>query len=284
VNKNASPVSIAIASLTLTSLSLAAAGCGDTETNKDPNDDTRALPGVVLIDNGEDGNNSTMDDESAGYFGYWYTFDDKLECSNPAKTGMTVPLPDPQGGPEFTWTNYVSAGQTPPPEEIPGQTNEFGARFSGGGHAEWGAGLGVALNNQGALQPYDLVAQGFTALRFWIKNVESADALTIDAQITDAFAEPDAGRCIERDNTTCEPTQGCSDAALFQIPNVGAEWQPVEIPLEQFMRGGWGNPMLDGMDAPTGLATTEAYQIQFKVGAVDAFDIWIDNVGFVVAP
>ncbi len=249
------------------------AGCGDTK--REENTGTRDIDGVVLLDNGEDGNNTTAADPDIPWVGYWYTFDDKHECDNENPIGITTPLPSPDGGGEFVMSAYDATNPAPTLEGAQTE-NKYGVRFFGGGQTLWGSGVGVAFNNQGSPLPFDLSALGFQGLRFYIRNA-GPTPVNIDVQITDGWSEKDHGWCEPRDETTCSK-QGCFNAALKGVPMVGTEWQLVQIPFTDLMRGNWG-VYKAGMEAPTGVDLATAYQLQFKVGTVESFDIWIDNVG-----
>jgi hypothetical protein len=263
--------------LLLTSASSLVA-CG--ATTRDDNSGSRDIDGVALIDNGEDGNNTVLEDELK-YVGYWYTYDDKMECDNDNPTGETMPLPAPSGGDEFTMTAYAAVGQMGPPEDVP-PGNAYGIRLKGGGHNLWGAGVGVGLNNQsGALTPFDLTAAGVTGVRFWIKNAVPGSPIDVNVRISDKYSDPGQGLCIPRDEETCS-TQGCHDSPTATVEGVTDEWTLKELPLSMFKREGWGLHE-EGVTAPTDLDPTAAIQLQFAVPVADQFEIWIDNVGFILA-
>ncbi len=233
------------------------------------------IPGVVLLDDGEDGDNATRGQGSGGMLGYWYTFDDRLECDNGDPTGEIHPVPEVQGGSSFSMSRYLDAGVAPPPE-VTSETNEFGARFWGGGHSLWGGGLGVALNNQGgALVLFDLNDLPARALRFWGRN--ASGELQIRVQITDVYSEPNQGLCQLRDQETCSPDMGCLDSPTVSVA-LSDTWTLIELPLSEFRREGWG--IYFDTSVPETLDERRALQLQFWVPATDSFDVWIDNVGF----
>lgn len=281
--KPAFPVSLTAPTLLMFATS-ALTSCGKTEEDEVVSA-SRDIPGVVLLDDGEDGNSQTLDDE-AGYLGFWYTFDDKHECDNSDPTGETYPTPAPDGGDEFAPTPYPSAAEAPPLKETVAP-NTAGLRIRGGGHNLWGAGLGIAFYNPaGTPLPYDLAAQGFTGIRFWAKNT-GPTPITLGIQISDDFSEPNGGQCVPRDEVSCS-LQGCFDSALYEIANVGSEWQLHEVLFSQLARGSWGVHNEDVTEVPTGPNLTKAYQLQFKIDNLKAnvqpneFDVWIDNVGLIL--
>lgn len=252
-------------------------GCGAAERKAvDESDD---IPGVLLLDNGEDGENTSLPSENFDFNGYWYTFDDKAECKNTEKGGETnAPAVDGK----FAMSAYDATNPAP---ELEGEQtkNNFGIRFWGGGHTYWGAGVGVALNNQaGALLPIDLTPYGFEGVRFMARNA-AGDPVTLKVQITDGWAEDRAGKCVPQNVELCDD-QGCFNAAFetTTMP-VGPEWTLVQVPFSGMMRESWGIYQ-PGLTAPDGVELSTAYQLQIKVDMVPQFDLWIDNVGFYGGP
>ncbi len=275
----------------LLSVSSYLVGCGET-SRAGGESGSRDIPNVVLIDNGEDGDNVTLDDE-AGYIGFWYTFDDRCECDNENPEGETTPTPDPLGGGKFGMTSYASAGVMPPPLAGEQSENRFGVRVRGGGHTAFGAGVGVGLNNQsGALGGFDLDALGATHLRFDARS-GAGETLSMKTRISDVYSEPAGGSCAPRpdvqdrcdkdwDMVSCD-IQGCFDSPTTAYFDITDQWKTYTIPLTELQREGWG-VYREGVQPPaTDLATNAAYQIQFAVPQdLTQFDLWIDNVGFVL--
>lgn len=242
------------------------------------------IPGVALIDNGEDGNNTSI--VESGYAGFWYTFDDKCECDNSDRAaGQTTPLPTPLGGAEFTMTAYAAAGAPPAPVEGAQTENNYGVRVFGGGHNWFGAGVGVALNNAGDLLPIDISMNGITHIRFQARN--ATGPATLKVRITDSFSEPAGNKCIVRpdsDNRCKNPdgdmcnTQGCFDHAVAQV-NITDQWETYEVAIGDLAREGWG-AYLDGVTVMDGVDLNQSYQLQIAIHE-ETFDLWLDNIGFV---
>jgi hypothetical protein len=302
------------------------AACGDSKRAPEAETPTRDLEealGVVLIENAEDGDATLLQDEELGIIGYWYSYDDRQECVHPDFEDMltatcgtnacaasggdmpTDPPPAPYGG-TFVTKKYAEAGTTGPGKEGKQKANEGGIRLTGGGHIYFGAGVGVALNNPGTMQPYDLAAQGFTGVRFLAKSGDG-NPIKLRVKIKDAFSEPEGDNCDVRQNVcspagceccdetgmTCAPNvlQGCHDdplapAALTAVTS--GDWEIYEIPFSAFVREGWGTHE-KGMEPPSdALDATQAYQLQFQVQTdmtpanmpLAPFDLWLDNIGF----
>jgi hypothetical protein len=224
------------------------ASCGDTETKESP---VRDLPGVILLDTGDDGDNVPLEDESppAGFssYGFWYTYHDIGACENTAE-----PNPDteatmvPAQGSNLTTTPYAAIGIQPPPEQLPNAPdNTHGIRFSGGGQEYFGAGLGFKLekayadsNNQGM----DFVAAGIVGFRFWAYSSIDSDYIF---KVQDLYSTPEAGKCVPRGPfPACEGPQNCENAPAtgniipgtapeVSVPNieVGPTWKLFEVYL-----------------------------------------------------
>jgi hypothetical protein len=255
-------------------------GCGASE--RDTSTGSRDIPGVLLLDNAEDGDNTSLPDETLPFNGYWYTFDDRHECKNADKGGSTLPLPTPDGGGEFMMSAYDATNPPPQAEGAQGE-NKLGIRFWGGGHTYWGAGVGVALNNQaGSLLPIDIAPYGFEGVRFWARNAVG-EPVNVKVQITDGWAENIHGQCVPQDEALCND-QGCFNAAFDTFDQkIGPEWTLVTVPFAGMMRESWGKYQ-PGLTAPDGVELTTAYQLQVKVDMVPQFDLWIDNIGFYGGP
>lgn len=270
----------------ISSVVVSAAACGASERPDDGDEQSREIPGVALLDNGEDADATTLTDE-AGWVGYWYTYDDRNDCVNELKTGTLEPPSD-----SFMMTAYDANNPGPPVQGMQ-EENLNGARFWGGGHASaseggFGAGLGVGLNNSPSLSAFNLVEKGFVGIYFWARSAIGPQP--IDVKIKDQWSEPAANKCIPRDEAVCEPTQACHDDPMA-TKTLSTEWTEYRIMFSEFNRAGWSlnvaapGGYVDGMTPPDdgALDPTTAYQLQFQVGPVENFDIWIDNVGFILA-
>lgn len=262
-------------------------GCGETE--RDTDSGSRNVAGVALLDDLEDGNTQSLADE-AGYLGFWYAYDDKNECDNPGDPPSGLTSPDPADM-DFPMTNYADvANVTSPGIEGSQESNDTGARFSGQDHGLWGAGMGINLA-EGA--PYDLSAQGFVGLRFW--GISPGGEQNVQVKVPDMISNPLGGVCIPRDNALCD-TQGCFDDA-FRTVTFTSQWQLFKVYFTQTVsddattsaievgplnRGGWGS-YVEG--AITDFDPTQAVQVQFQLPRVPdpGFDIFVDNVGFILA-
>lgn len=300
-----------------------ATACGSTERPAEEDTPTTDIPNVILIENGEDGDATLLKNEEQGVLGYWYSYDDRQECVHPDfKAQMTAPCGSeacaaagsanptqpptrPYGG-DFTTAKYAAGGTDAPPPEGKQKKNEGGIHLTGGGEMYFGAGVGVALNNPGTLQPFNMTAAGFTGVRFLAKSGNGMP-IRLRVKIKDAFSEPAGGNCDVRENvcdgttcqccdetkTMCDPGlgQGCHDDPIAPVMDTevkGATWQVFEIPFSKFKREGWGTHTKGTPPPSADLDATQAYQLQFQVQTTATpateplpdFDLWLDNIGF----
>ncbi len=253
---------------------------------------SRAIDGVVLLDDAEDGDAVTLADD-LGFVGIWYSFDDRCQCDNLDPAGETYPVPVPIGGGEFTMSKYADAAAEPAPAEGEQATNSYGVRLQGGGHSSFGAGVGVAFNIEGGtLSGFDLDEAGATALRFQLRSGIRGQGLELRVSISDVYSEPAGEQCVVRasEQSQCDPTwdgvscdpQGCFDSAGTRL-DVSDEWQTVTIPLSSLLRDNWGVYVDESVQPPPELESSSAYQLQLRVPqGLAQFDLWLDNIGFVV--
>lgn len=271
--------------------------CGDTERQQDGG--SRAIEGVILVSNAEGGDKATLQDpaliESA-----WFSYDDLGECDNMNKIGET----QPPGGDGFFTTDYASAGVTPPAETAGQSSNAYGVRLWGTAHSMWGAGMGFDLAKG---QPLNLTEpqRNFVGLRF-LGYAPTPQSVKVKLQ--DVLSVPSGNVCKPRDESLCDD-QGCFNAP-FTTVQLTPEWKEYRIYFNKTVsddpntpavelgpmarEATWGianeGAMLDGMPVDDARLRAEppridmAYQIQFETsdGSQD-FDIWVDNVGFIVA-
>lgn len=248
-------------------------------------------PGVVLIDDMEDGTQYILSDSER--VGLWYVYNDE-------SAGSTQ-LPDlgfpmyrtrrPDGAPEPT--------SQVPPRECGGDASTpffqgedscaFVARTWGTGQRGWGAGMGVDLNGEGGVKnPFD--ASEYVGIGFFaIGNVRD-QLLRVNVQ--DVRTTPESSdaadrRGIERCDDT--PARRCNDHYGRNV-TISNTWQWYQIPFDCMTSGGWGFPGGAGGPFPEGLVG-----VQFQVSGADpeddgmatlpvqAFDFSIDNLSFLEA-
>lgn len=286
-----------------------AASCGGTEEETSPVHD---VPGVVLLDTGDDGNNTPLEDTKApaGFssYGFWYTYDDFEACrgtDDPNYDTLVSRLLTPAQGSPFTTTPYSALGIQPPPETLErAPSNTHAMRFTGSGHHYFGAGLGFKFDNAyvGGNPGIDFKAAGYTGIRFWVYSPIPMDYIV---KLQDAYSTPEAGLCTPRGPfPVCAGPQNCENAPSTEsVMNIKAEatWKLYELyfaevaddpatpAIEQgpFLRANWDGVANDGRDMrDIPPVPDRIFQLQFQTASAEqnnTFDLILDNVGFIVA-
>lgn len=274
------------------------AGCSDAQRIPDGDRFTQSvtgLPGVVLIDDMEDGSQYVLSDD--GRTGLWYTYNDGsvnavhepalgfpmyrvLSQDGAPQPGAVFP-PRPCGGgleaPFF-------ANETP-------EDCEFVARSWGTGQRGWGAGVGLDLNGEaGAKNPID--ASAFAGIGFYAIGSIRNGALRVNVQ--DVRTTPESAAAADRrqiPRCTDEPTSRCNDHFGTVVEVVPDAWRWIEIPFACMTPGGWGFP------GSGEVLRSAVVGIQFQItggdpadsgipaptSAVMPFDFAIDNLAFLEA-
>jgi hypothetical protein len=278
-----------------------------TACGKDPGDivdPATAIDGVQLFATGDDMADIGLIPGESKLKGGWYVYDDHDSCSNPdvnpANAGDLL-NPPPMVGPEpFVFTAY---GTTPPPPPAEGgQTNKKGLHFWGNEHRGFSGGMGVQLKDKAV---FDLKAAGYVGVRFWAWSKAESQ---LDVKLSDSVSEGTPGgvdgvcklnvspACLDG-GTTFSATQGCFNTPLATV-SVGPSWKEYRVYFTKTVtdnaatpateagpmaRGAWGKTD-DGADinnTTQPLRMDQVYQFQFQTNGADAFDMWIDNVGFI---
>lgn len=284
-------------------------GCGeDSPGDVSP---IRDLPGVILLDTGDDGDNMPLADDTPppefNAYGFWYTYDDLASCRGSGDPNIdldgAVLQPSTAGGVAFVTTPYSAIGVTPPPETLPNAAdNTHGIRFSGSGHQYFGAGLGfkletayLARNNRGV----NFVTAGIAGFRFWAFSSVGGSYIF---KTPDLYSTPEAGQCEPLGPyPECTGTvQNCENAPAITFSLAAGEWTYVEAffgPAAQvtsgpaqvygpLVRQDWPGTDIAGREMKSIPAEpTGVFQMQFQTDAAtqDApFDLIVDNVGFIV--
>jgi hypothetical protein len=281
VIRNTSGFSILLISLTTLS-------CGDETRKSVSNRDI--IPGVALVDDFEDGNTQILDNPE-GVKGFAYTYDDRKDCREDFCCGSAATLTDTcatddeagcagemQPTPEsmafpMNDTSTVPASVTAATEAagMEAANSTKAARIVGGSYGVWGAGMGITLNEDKAWAlPADAVGLRFLALSV------NGD-VTMEVKLQDASSRPSEGLCIP--NTACDEHQGCYADFLTTV-TVTPQWQIHEVMFEDLAPPDFGR--YQSGSPPDALDRSKVFQLQFQVPKSTDFDIWIDNVGFIV--
>lgn len=287
--------------------------CGNTAPPDPPVHD---LPGITLLDTGDDGNNEPMPDPQApaGFntYGFWYSYDDIGSCMGNDDPNLdTTATVVPAVGSNLTTVPYSAVpGMTAPSETLPNATpNTHGIRVTGGGQEYFGAALGFKFKNaytddvamDPAVNPgINLVTGKVAGFRFWAFSPVEAGYI---AKMQDFYSTPQAGQCVPRgDAPACVGDQNCENAPAATFNLAAGQWTLVEVYLNAvtevkegpaqvygpLARSNWAGVLKDGREVKTVASDpTHVYQFQIQTasapGADGTFDLWIDNFGFIEA-
>lgn len=201
-------------------------------------------PSVDMIDDMEDGDGSIL--ASSGRVGAWYTANDASGTQTPAEGGdFTMSAIDP-----------------------PRNGSSFAANSSGSDFTGWGALLGFDLSNDGSAEKAPYNAAGYRGISFWARAGEGSTK-QLRVKLPDSNTSPEGGVC---DDTIDEGETACFDDFGASV-TLSRDWQQYNLEFDALAQEGYG------LQADS-VQTDAIYSIQFQVGAGDAFDIWIDDVGF----
>jgi hypothetical protein len=197
-----------------------------------------------LIDDLEDGNKTIR--AVAGRQGSWYAFNDGR--------GMQTP---PVGG----FTAFAGGAES----------SQYATHTWGQGFSDWGAGIGVDLNNPGE-QPqdprrsvYDVAS--FSGFSFRARGTGAIRFMVITRAVVDAV-----------DQGTCEPQQDrpCFDAHGARI-RLAADWTQHRVRFSELSQEGWG--------VTAGFEAGQVFGVSFQhpegadvANKAAPFDFWIDDL------
>jgi hypothetical protein len=244
-------VSVSSSGVTSSSGSMAAsssAGTGGSSTVDPCGGGPGTLGWLDSMDNG-----SSHIDPTDGRKGTWYTFNDGSEG------GVQTP---PAGG-AFTMTPAPASAPLP----LAGHklaVNSFGKGFN-----DWGAAIGVDLNNDGiTYAAYD--ASKFQGICLWARVGPNADTggHAVRFEFLDGNTTPAGGVC----NDGGAATNACYDGfgATLQLDS---NWRLFKLTWADLAQEGWGQL------APA-VASDKLYSMDFETGSTDAFDTWLFGLEF----
>lgn len=273
---------------------IALAACSDPARVPDGERFTQAetgIPGVVLIDDMEDGSQYLLSDN--GMTGLWYTYNDaSLNAVHEPSLGFPMyrVLRD-DGSPVSTEPPPRPCGGGPAAPFFASETADecrFVARTWGTGQRGWGAGMGLDLNGEGGVKnPFD--ASDFAGIGFFVWGRAKGSALRVNIQ--DVRTTPESAEAADRRGIarcTDEVGSRCNDHFGTAVP-ISDTWTWVEIPFSCMRNGNWGFPGIMGQFMAGAIVG-----IQFQIAGgdptdtgvpvtpadVQPFDVAIDNLSF----
>jgi hypothetical protein len=245
------------------------AACSATEGERP----SRAVDGIVLIDDFEDANNHTLNDPS-GYNGYWYTFNDQCGGSQFPEEGDVFAMERLDDGP--AGLPFTSA------------SNNFGARTYGdSGFIQWGAGMGVDLNLRPDQSKAAFDASEFHGVGFWGLALGRPVSVTLNVHEARTSQEASPLQCTPVPNPECgEPfsmevtPNKCDDHFAASAVLSSDEWKWCAFSWDDLAQPDYVSPeyRIEGIDP------SQLYALQFKISQLVEFDFVVDNVSFLTEP
>jgi len=243
-------------------LALALTGCGKTEPRKKaapppeaeasaapapeakspPPDPCERPPGLLVLDNFEDGDNTAI--PLQGGTGGWFISTDGTA------NGVIYPPLGPAN-----------------PERLqpPRCGSSFALHLRGQGFRTWGAVVSVTPRFQRKAQPVNLGE--YRGMRFWVR-AGNGQLGALRLKIDDANTHPDGGRCAADGGSG-----GCWNAFGIDMPTIDADWQEKVVLFDSLTQS-------IPESAPQALDRANIYTIGFRVSPGNPFDIWIDDPSF----
>jgi len=220
---------------------------------------------LELIDGMEEGTN--LIPVEGGRQGAWYTFNDESEGGMQTPEGAFVP----------------AAGGSPNSDASIPETLGA-ARTSGTGFVDWGAGIGVNLNDPGCAEvddagecigeasiPMNYDASGFTGVSYYVRYWGDLPGAPISFKVVTegVTLEVDGGTCVVVDGAQCEIAHQTSKPAYDGL------WRAYEIPFSDLIQPSYAGTNLIPFDPTT------VRSLQWQVTQiVPVFDFAIDEVCF----
>jgi hypothetical protein len=195
-----------------------------------------------------------------------------------ANTGLVIAVKG-RSGAWFTYNDGTStAAQTPdaggkflPTVITPARgSSNYASRTNGSGFKTWGAGMGFNINdppsgpNMNIRSPYD--ASNYTGFVFWARIAVGTTA-AVRFNVPNKDTDPAGG--------VCAPSSACSDFFGKNLILTDT-WTEYVIKYGDLAQLGWGEPVTSGFDPKT------IYGCEFAVGANTTFDVWIDDIAFLL--
>jgi hypothetical protein len=251
------------------------------------------VPGVVLIDDMEDGTQYLLSDN--GSLGLWYIYND-ASVNAVQEPSLGFPMYQVASDDGSPWPGTVwpprPCGATPLTPFFAGETPEqckFVARSWGTGQRGWGAGVGLDLNGEaGAKNPIDVSAFAGGIGFYAIGNIRNG---SLRVNVQDVRTTPESAEAADR-----RAIARCQDTALSRcndhfgrVVTIGPTWQWIEIPFACMAPGNWGYP---GSTGQAQFLSSAIVGIQFQILGADPadtgmpvdpvmpFDFAIDNLSF----
>ncbi len=193
-----------------------------------------------------------------------------------------IPIRSGRVGTWFTYADATPGGVVPPAMSPPamsvgmipgwdGNASNLAAHVSGNGLSAY-AGMGFDLNAYNLLaSTYD--ASAYRGFVFWARSGAATGTTSVKFAVPDINTDAAGGVCSAASDGGAT---GCSDYFAKTV-TLTPTWREFVVYFSQLGQAGFGVPK--GL---TGLDVTHIYSCQFQFSPGAAFDVWIDDVYFIV--
>ncbi len=190
--------------------------------------------------------------------------------------GDSIPTVNGRCGTWFTY-NDGSASQTPASTMVfpsmPGYCSNNAMNTAGGPFTQYGGGIGLDLNScaSGPRKTYNAQQYNYKGIAFMAKSSTAATAGGVDFLVLEPATVAQGGN----GGGTCVPNDAggtCGDSHQYPF-TLTTEWQEYHVLFTDLVQVGWGVPV-----GP--LDPTQILAMQFNIGINEAFNFWVDDIGF----
>jgi hypothetical protein len=190
--------------------------------------------------------------------------------------GDSIPVANGRCGTWFTYNDGTGPAQTPSSNMVfpsmPGYCSASAMHTTGGPFTAYGGGIGFDLNScaSGPRKPYN--ASTHKGVAFWAKSSNAADAAS---PIYFMILEPATVAAGGTGGGTCTPGDAggqCGDSHEYSV-QLTTEWHEFSPLFTDMLQAGWGINV-------GALDPSQILAMQFNVPVGQAFDFWVDDIGF----
>ena len=227
-------------------------GCSPVVINLDPDGDS-----YELIDDMEHHGASLPVPPRNGRTGKWAVYNDG--------TPTAMQVPDPHG-------DFAMFPTIPPRGSSHLAARTFGEGFKDPGRPSMGwaqmvVELVAAQASDGGAPTYD--ASAYRGVRFWARIKDDTKNPVLRFSVNDLAHDPRGG--------LCSPDSLCYNNYFTTVP-LTTDWARYKILFRDLAQGEWPSQTFPSIDIEHVIA------IVFGFTGPDAFDIWIDDLEFIVGP
>jgi hypothetical protein len=237
------------------------------DSSSQPSDSSNEMPAVGVIDASDGGRDATADAADGGLV---TELIDDMEANN----GQIRTVNGRTGGWYDDDDGTDGGTETPSPSMtflptliVPARgSSRYASRFSGSGFVVWGSSAGFNLDDpytgpDAGRGPYD--ASKYKGFTFYAR-IGAGTTASVRFVASDHNTDGAGG--------VCSP---CGDAFGVNL-TFTTSWTQYVVYYTDMRQQGYGSPQVAALDP------TRLYACQFNVGPRTTFDVWIDDIAFIV--